>query len=369
MAVNPVGPAPLPALSEPMTVAPTVAAGDDWANKGNITAFDKADGPSFSDVLDIINPLQHIPIINTIYQKLTGDTEGAVADVVGGTLYGGLIGLGAAVAGLVIQDSTGKSVSDHVIAMFTDDSSSTAIAQKEQQGQPTRTALAPPEAPPAPAAAPTEPVTTAPLPVLPAVTDGPVRAGDFLIFGSSAAAPMAAPTASSGRPAVLTPSAPVAAPDGPTRQGDFLVFGSNGTPPATSLPDTTASAIQAQVQAQQTASTEPRFRPVPARTGPSRPQATLPMPTTGPGALPGGHSQANGQGASYPLGNPMNGLAGSAAPPSATGLPPGDARQWFDGAFSQAMDKYQRAAALKGDAANLMPPPASAPAAAAAPLN
>ncbi len=48
---------------------------------------------SFHDVLDAINPLQHLPIIGTIYRHLTGDTIGNAARVVGDTLYGGPIGL------------------------------------------------------------------------------------------------------------------------------------------------------------------------------------------------------------------------------------------------------------------------------------
>ena len=31
------------------------------------------DGFSFGDILDLINPLQHIPIVGTIYRAVTGD--------------------------------------------------------------------------------------------------------------------------------------------------------------------------------------------------------------------------------------------------------------------------------------------------------
>ncbi|MDP6473864.1 MAG: hypothetical protein QF894_03030 [Alphaproteobacteria bacterium] len=36
--------------------------------------FFGADGFGFDDFLDLINPLQHIPIISTIYREITGDT-------------------------------------------------------------------------------------------------------------------------------------------------------------------------------------------------------------------------------------------------------------------------------------------------------
>jgi hypothetical protein len=31
------------------------------------------EGPTFAEFLDIINPLQHIPVVSTIYRAITGD--------------------------------------------------------------------------------------------------------------------------------------------------------------------------------------------------------------------------------------------------------------------------------------------------------
>ena len=81
-----------------------------------IKAFDDGDGPSFHDVLDIINPLQHIPIINTIYRHLTGDEEGAVADVGGGALWMGPVGLVGALADLAVKSESGKSIGDNILS-------------------------------------------------------------------------------------------------------------------------------------------------------------------------------------------------------------------------------------------------------------
>ncbi len=35
-----------------------------------------SDGFSFGDIVDIINPLQHIPVVSTIYREMTGDDIG-----------------------------------------------------------------------------------------------------------------------------------------------------------------------------------------------------------------------------------------------------------------------------------------------------
>lgn len=73
---------------------------------------------SFGDFLDIINPLQHVPIIGTIYRKLTGDEQSATANVMGGMLYGGPIGLIAAVISQQVKDSTGDEPLGHAYALL-----------------------------------------------------------------------------------------------------------------------------------------------------------------------------------------------------------------------------------------------------------
>jgi hypothetical protein len=80
-------------------------------------AFGK-DGFTFSTLLDIVNPLQHIPVVSTIYQKLTGDVASPGANLIGGALFGGAIGLAVAGADTAIKDETGKDIGDHVFAMF-----------------------------------------------------------------------------------------------------------------------------------------------------------------------------------------------------------------------------------------------------------
>ena len=79
------------------------------------------DGFTFLDLLDIINPLQHIPVVSTIYRNLTGDTLDHGSRVVGGTLFGGPIGALVAVANVIFEETTGKDMGEHMMALFTDD--------------------------------------------------------------------------------------------------------------------------------------------------------------------------------------------------------------------------------------------------------
>ena len=47
---------------------------------------------SFHNLLDIINPLEHLPIIGTIYRAITGTHIGIPEKIAGDALYGGLWG-------------------------------------------------------------------------------------------------------------------------------------------------------------------------------------------------------------------------------------------------------------------------------------
>jgi len=76
-------------------------------------AADAKDGFSFADFIDIINPLQHIPIVGTLYREMTGDTIKGSARVLGGALFGGPIGavLGG-VNAVVASENNGKDIGE-----------------------------------------------------------------------------------------------------------------------------------------------------------------------------------------------------------------------------------------------------------------
>lgn len=81
-----------------------------------------SDGFSFGDIVDIVNPLQHIPVVSAIYRELTGDDIGPGPRVLGGALFGGAIGAVVSLVNVLIENSTGKDVGEHAIAMmFGDD--------------------------------------------------------------------------------------------------------------------------------------------------------------------------------------------------------------------------------------------------------
>lgn len=76
---------------------------------------------SFGDIIDAINPLQHIPIISSIYRAITGDEISAPARIAGGALYGGPIGLVGGIANSILELETGRDVGAHMVAAVTEE--------------------------------------------------------------------------------------------------------------------------------------------------------------------------------------------------------------------------------------------------------
>lgn len=76
------------------------------------------DGFTFGDFIDIINPLQHIPIVSTVYRQLTGDDLDPGSRIGGGALFGGPIGLVASLVNVLVDETTGKDVGEQVLALF-----------------------------------------------------------------------------------------------------------------------------------------------------------------------------------------------------------------------------------------------------------
>ena len=76
------------------------------------------DGLSFSDLIDMINPLHHIPVINSIYRRISGDQIDAIPRIAGGSLFFGPIGLAGAAINVIVQRVTGKEINTHLTGFF-----------------------------------------------------------------------------------------------------------------------------------------------------------------------------------------------------------------------------------------------------------
>ena len=98
---------------------PTLGVGIDAPrDSGGATGADEEG--FFSTLLDIINPLQHIPLVSSLYREITGDQISPTARIVGGGLFGGPIGLASASANAIFEQASGDDILGHAVAMFAD---------------------------------------------------------------------------------------------------------------------------------------------------------------------------------------------------------------------------------------------------------
>lgn len=124
------------------------------------------DGLTFGDLIDVVNPLQHLPVVGSLYRWLTGDDISPAARVAGGALYGGPIGLAGSIGGLIVDGVMGGGADQQVLTAmlgpspFADPAEPViAVAALPQDGVDRMLPLAGPAGPPAaPALAPMIPL-------------------------------------------------------------------------------------------------------------------------------------------------------------------------------------------------------------------
>ena len=168
---------------------------------------------SFGDFLDMINPLQHIPVVGTIYRAVTGDTIKPASQVIGGIAFGGPIGGAAAIVNAVITHANGRSLEDAMLANLGVDTAQPTVEVAE-----------------APAAA-----AQAPAPQAAATAPAPGAAPML-----QAAAQPAVPPPAAQPPAALKPADKAASPIGDHKPSRMPV---RDTMLATSLQSKNAAAI------------------------------------------------------------------------------------------------------------------------------
>ncbi len=82
----------------------------------NITPSKQDNEFGFLDLIDMVNPLQHIPIVNMAYRSLSGDEIKPISKIIGGGIFGGAIGVASGIVNAIIEEETGKDVIGNVTA-------------------------------------------------------------------------------------------------------------------------------------------------------------------------------------------------------------------------------------------------------------
>lgn len=211
---------PRPSLS--LVPAPPAPAAPGSSSAKGIKTWQDGDTTSFRDILAIVNPLQHIPVVGTIYRALTGDSIATMPSIIGGTLFGGPVGLALALAGNAFKSQTGMDPGETVVASLFGPGSPPPADQPQMAAAP---ALAPPAA-----KAPPKLVIDIPAPKAPTQTaaaqagpPGPPAGLPLSFHGEKN--PLAARFRSTDLPQPVGEGGGVAA-----RSGSDLVPSASGTP-------------------------------------------------------------------------------------------------------------------------------------------
>jgi hypothetical protein len=280
---------------------------------------------SFHDVLDTLNPLQHLPVISTLYRWVTGDEPGNVASIVGDTLYGGPIGLAAGLFTAAFKAETGKEPGEMVASAITgeDDGqllSGTATPQAGAAPAPAATTPAPAATATAAATSPaatanatstTAAATAAQVPVISAAQAGAAPApaattpAPAATATAAATSPVATANATSTTAAATAAQVPVISAAQPivvsaAAPHPFLPLFRSPPPVAAAAESSSATGSSEQAFLAQSATYrrsiygQPHSAPIPLQlTGPQqsfavprRPPAALPAPTSANATLP-----------------------------------------------------------------------------------
>ena len=114
--------------------------GNTFSTRNEISSVDKApskplgmgiqplgpDGLSFLDLVDIVNPMHHIPVIGPIYRSVTGDIINPLPRIAGSALFGGPIGASLSAAEVILEAATGRDSGAHILTLLPDQLSNLA---------------------------------------------------------------------------------------------------------------------------------------------------------------------------------------------------------------------------------------------------
>jgi len=71
----------------------------------------------FGDLIDMINPLHHIPVLGHAYRAITGDEVKPIAKIIGGAAFGGALGAASSVIDMLVAHETGKDMAGNALEM------------------------------------------------------------------------------------------------------------------------------------------------------------------------------------------------------------------------------------------------------------
>lgn len=75
----------------------------------------------FWDLVDVVNPMQHIPVVASIYRDITEDEIKPAAKIAGGTLFGGVLGFASSIFDSVVEEVSGQDMTQTAVTALSQD--------------------------------------------------------------------------------------------------------------------------------------------------------------------------------------------------------------------------------------------------------
>ena len=94
---------------------------DTAREKGRSHLDEPAQDLTFDDLIDIVNPLQHLPVVSMLYRAVTGDEIKPAMRILGDIGYGGPMGFVFSCLQVLFEEVSGDDIAGHGLAMLTDD--------------------------------------------------------------------------------------------------------------------------------------------------------------------------------------------------------------------------------------------------------
>lgn len=95
-----------------------IAPHDTTMHTGNNKNSNDDDGFGFFDLVDMVNPLHHIPVLNIIYRAITGDEIKPIGQIIGGAVYGGFAGASSGIVNAIVTHETGKDIGGNALSLI-----------------------------------------------------------------------------------------------------------------------------------------------------------------------------------------------------------------------------------------------------------
>lgn len=91
--------------AQPLTPAP-----------GSASSAAVPEGGFLDTLIDTVNPMQHLPVVSSLYREATGDGISGLARIAGGALFGGIPGLIVSAASTLFDAATGEDPGEMAIS-------------------------------------------------------------------------------------------------------------------------------------------------------------------------------------------------------------------------------------------------------------